>query len=403
MIKLFENSWAVLIGIGKFKIKELKKYDLETPQNDVAMIKDVLTRYCGYLDDNVITLLDDQASKEDLMNVFDQIMSQKVKPNDRLLVFYSGHGITRKSPGREEKMEGYIVPYDAKKRKGELQYTSLLEFNEFVNLVHKFTKARQILFLLDCCFSGIVQKELTNQYEFDRGLCKDDMILAAKDKKAVQIFTAGMADEEVLASGSSQKFSVFTDSIRKFVTEVNPADYPEGFVSGRKLAKEVALTVNKNSILLDHRQNPRYYVVPHDELGEFVFKQFTEQEISEAVTKQFNYEPLEDIVNKSDLRYVFTRKNILLVQDIVEAALGKKYSLIQLKNKIHEVAKTDQVINTEIGKIIEAGVDFTKEEIQQYVAENIIAIGLSNEVFRPKFIMHDEATEEDVSTGENEI
>lgn len=181
MEKLYDDSWAVLIGIAKFKSTTIQT--LENPKNDIENMAKLLENYCGYEKNHIRMLLDKDATANKIKNVFDSELSNKIKENHRLLIYYSGHGITRNPHGREDKKGGYLVPYDAKGAGKGPQYTSMIKFNELVDLVHNSTKARQILFILDCCFSGILKKDLGDESEFDRGLCVNDMLSAAKEKK----------------------------------------------------------------------------------------------------------------------------------------------------------------------------------------------------------------------------
>jgi len=97
--KLFENSYAVLIGIGKFQSNEIRP--LNTTQNDVNKIEEVLTTHCGYEANNITKIIDENATLRDIRRFFEGDFSNQVGDNDRVTVFYSGHGTTRPPHGRE--------------------------------------------------------------------------------------------------------------------------------------------------------------------------------------------------------------------------------------------------------------------------------------------------------------
>lgn len=401
MEKLYENSWAVLIGIGSFKSNAIPQ--LENPVNDVENMSKILAK-CNYTSNNIRKLRNKEATSAKIKNVFDSDLSNKIGENDRLLVYYSGHGITRNPYGREEKKVGYLVPFDAKRSGRGPQYTSLIKFNELVDLVHNSTKARQTLFILDCCFGGIIKRELGDESEFDRGLCVKDMIIAAKEKKSVQIITAGGPNEVILDAGSDPNISILNDSIQKFVDGVNPNNYPAGFLSARNVARDVNVKVGKRSILLEKSQTPRFSVSLLDEYGEFVFKQFTNEEIENAEKIEVAYEPVEKIVLNSFLKEIFSRKVLLGCLDTVEQKCGKDYSLKQLRDEVLKIVKTNQSLKNGIEKI--SGKENLsgpqKKELEQYVRDNIVSIGLNRGTFNPKFILPDEPIEEMPETNSEE-
>ena len=81
---------------------------LDTVMNDVDAMREILASQCDYPPDNIITITGDEATIEGIKTVFDSILPDKIHENDRLLVFYSGHGASREPTGKQLE-RGYIV------------------------------------------------------------------------------------------------------------------------------------------------------------------------------------------------------------------------------------------------------------------------------------------------------
>ena len=108
----YTNSHALIIGISKYRFLPKEK-QLEFAAEDAKSVRDVLVRSYGFLPENVTILLDDQATRKNIEDALSALADDtKVKTDDRILVFFSGHGQTLKlSNGGDT---GFLIPYDAK-------------------------------------------------------------------------------------------------------------------------------------------------------------------------------------------------------------------------------------------------------------------------------------------------
>ncbi|MGI0021228.1 MAG: hypothetical protein ACRD9Q_00050, partial [Nitrososphaeraceae archaeon] len=298
--------------------------------------------------------------------------------------FYSGHGITKKLPGSDHNEVGFLIPYDAKPRATGISWATLVEFNEFVKHVNDRISSRQKLFLLDCCFSGIIAK--APDYELQRELSAADMIDAALKNKCVQIFTASNRDEEILANARvNPPISIFTESIARYIEYANPKKFSEGFIAGRIMAKEVKRIVRVASIRLHKSQAPQFYFSPLDQNGEFVFKQFSEKEITDAYLKpDIVYEPLEKMIKESNLLFLFQDQNILAIKRLIEKERGQDYTLLQLYALIMQTVSEIDQVQTELDRLRNEGLKEEKiQEILNYTVNNILCLGIRKGDFEP--------------------
>jgi len=392
--KLYDKSWAVLIGIGEFNHKLIPI--LPSALNDVTRMKEILVKYCDYDDKNIIVITNKNATSRGIRSFFENDFYKKVKADDRVLIFYSGHGTTRQPHGRESE-RGYIATYDADFIGDEIDWTSMLQLDEFVPLVAKNLSSRQLLFMFDCCFSGIISQP--PEYESQReNRCETDMIKAAKEKRSVQIYAGASRDEEILASsGVVPPLSVLVDSIERIIKNEKPTNYPEKFISAHKLSKNVTMLVRETSIYLKRPQNPVYYFSNLDDRGEFVFKQFTDDEIKNAVDAvKIKFEPIEELLRNTEVVNAFKEELLPSYRRYVEHFHGFDYSLMQLRNTMHDFVRQNGEIKTFVDELVLPN-GIQKDGVFNYIAENIISLGLVKGVFKPKFVQYHVDKKEDAT------
>ena len=84
----YQRSCALVIGINQYRhINPLSRACL-----DAQSVTEVLTSDLGFPKESVVTLLDGQATRAEMMKCFFSFDSTSV--DDRLLVFFAGHGDT---------------------------------------------------------------------------------------------------------------------------------------------------------------------------------------------------------------------------------------------------------------------------------------------------------------------
>jgi len=113
-----------------------------------------------------------------------------VQHEDRVFVFFAGHGATRKlASGREL---GYIVPVDADLTDLEGTAISMTNFQDISEAI----PAKHVLFVMDSCYSGLALTrgggELPSSQNYLNEIAR---------RQARQMFTAGGADQQVADNG----------------------------------------------------------------------------------------------------------------------------------------------------------------------------------------------------------
>lgn len=154
----YDSSWALVIGIDRYDDAPA----LRCAVNDADRFALALVNDLGFDAGHVRVLLDpgpseprpyrtiagpaDRAAVEAALFADLEAMDQ----NDRFLVFFAGHGLSRPSPAGGAPL-GYLVPSDGK-RDG---LTSLIGMDRVTTELNRSCRAKHAIFVLDCCYGGL--------------------------------------------------------------------------------------------------------------------------------------------------------------------------------------------------------------------------------------------------------
>lgn len=243
----YSNSRALIIGINKYK----NFSPLSFAVSDAEEIRNVLVNELAFPKDNVTFLVDKKATKENILRAFMRFTQDDVDLDERIFVFFAGHGNTRTGIRGEV---GYLVPCDADKT----DFSTFIRWDEFTRnaeIVH----AKHMLFIMDACYGGLA---LTRSLHSGSARFLKDMML----RYSRQVLTAGKADEVVSDSGGPlPQHSVFTGHLIEGLC--GKAATKQGVITANGLMSYVYNKVanDKNS-----NQTPHYGYFDGD--GDFILK-----------------------------------------------------------------------------------------------------------------------------------
>lgn len=89
----YEDSHALVIGINDYKAVSPLQYAV----SDAEAVAEVLKTDFAFPADNVHLLVDQKATRARIMRAFTSFASGAIPINDRLVVFFAGHGHTVRS------------------------------------------------------------------------------------------------------------------------------------------------------------------------------------------------------------------------------------------------------------------------------------------------------------------
>lgn len=260
----FGQSWALVIGIDDYvhwpKLRHATK--------DAHAIGRALVEKYGFSPERVITLKDAEATRNGILAAFHERLQQALKPQDRVVVFFAGHGATmRLSSGRDL---GYIIPVDSRPN---AIASDAIPMTELQNIAESL-RARHVLFLMDACYSGL-------------GLARGASGFLQQNARRLgrQMLTAGGADQMVADNGPAGH-SIFTWTLLQGLE--GRADLNnDGFITATELAAYVSPTVASVS-----SQTPAFGSLPGSEGGDFVFETPVRGEYLDAQSTQLSGEAI---------------------------------------------------------------------------------------------------------------
>ncbi|KRG41501.1 polysaccharide deacetylase [Stenotrophomonas pictorum JCM 9942] len=260
----YGKSWAIVIGIDEYA----KWPKLEYAGRDAQSIADTLTGQFGFPSSQVIVLKNEQATRNNILAAFhDRLVDDRTGKNDRVFVFFAGHGATRQlASGRDL---GYIIPVDSDPNEFA---TDAIAMTDIQNIAESL-QAKHVLFVMDACYSGL---------GLSRGGGSSSTFLRENARRSArQMLTAGGADQQVADSGPNGH-SVFTWVLLQALGGKGDLN-GDGLITGTELAAYVAPAVSAVS-----KQTPAFGSLPGSQGGEFVFQLPDSQEFLTADTRQLS-------------------------------------------------------------------------------------------------------------------
>ena len=196
-----EKYYALVIGNNNYE--HLEK--LDAAENDAEVIADVLTNKYGFEVDLLLN-----ADYDTTVNSLFKI-TNKLKRNDNLLIYYAGHGELDKAENR-----GYWLPVDA-----SYELRSKWISNQRIVDRIKATKAKHVLLIADSCFSGTLMRSGTNP-DVNEAI-DEKYIERLKSKKTRLVITSGGNEPVVDSDGGDHSLFAFKliDTLKNNNTVIN--------------------------------------------------------------------------------------------------------------------------------------------------------------------------------------
>jgi hypothetical protein len=256
-------SRALVIGIDTYKTVSPLSYAV----SDASAIKEVLVAELGFAESEVTLLTNADATKEAIQKAFQRFAKDDVGLDDKVVVFFAGHGHTRTGIRGEV---GYLVPHDADLN----DFSTFIRWDEFTRDAD-LIRAKHMLFIMDACYGGLALVRTANVGS--TRFLKDMMLRTSR-----QVLTAGKADQVVSDSGGPiPNHSVFTGHLIEAIQ--GKAITPEGVLTASGIMSYVYGKVanDKNS-----NQTPHYGHIDGD--GDMILKAPGLGNAEEADTKDLD-------------------------------------------------------------------------------------------------------------------
>ncbi|MDP7465282.1 MAG: caspase family protein, partial [Candidatus Marinimicrobia bacterium] len=184
-------------------------------------------------------------------------LSEVANENDRVLIYFAGHGKTESLPTEGE--EGYLVPVEGDK---DDLYTTALAMSEMKRISDRVA-AKDMLFLMDACYSGLMGvggRGLTQEGSSAMSIRK---IAAGGSRTVITAGRKGEIAQERAQWGHSPFVKNIVSGLEKGMADFNDDAYITGSELGMFLTNQVTADT-------DNKQTPGISYFTTDR-GEFVF------------------------------------------------------------------------------------------------------------------------------------
>ncbi|EFO80031.1 Peptidase C14, caspase catalytic subunit p20 [Oscillochloris trichoides DG-6] len=277
----FRRNIAIIIGIEDYSSGIDR---LQTPVNDAQHLATILETQHHYAP----TLLTKGVTKERLTALFCAELPQTISANDRLLVYFAGHGIAIEA---QDGPEGYLLPQDARL----LSPTTYLAMTDLYCWLANLP-CRHILLILDCCFAGAMRWSSTRHVRLGASVLYRERFERFTKEPAYQILTSSAHDQYALDSirGISSDlrgmqrvdgrhhspFALALFAALRGAADIMPPGKGDGVITATELYLYLRDTVEQEAAKhKNHQQTPGLWSAPrsvqgkyqHYDRGEYVF------------------------------------------------------------------------------------------------------------------------------------
>jgi hypothetical protein len=219
----FKTSYALLMGVSDYRYMER----LPRVKNDLDRMSTVL-RGLGF---TVVRVDNEKLTMANVRSPQDFFLKFSLTSEDRLLVFFAGHGFPRSERGR---MRGYLALINA--RNGETENT--IAMDDFVAWTQR-VPAKHLLVLLESCFSGLAVGGRDVQLMGDspgtaRAAMPDPLTLYQLSREPGRYLLMAGDENQRVPMGERWNGGLFADAVVQGLQGKADVD-KDGFVTAREL------------------------------------------------------------------------------------------------------------------------------------------------------------------------
>lgn len=109
------QRWAVLVGISDYiHFEDVEGGDLPGAEGDARAMRDVLVSRWGFPEQNVLLLLNREATRQAIEKALTEWLPERVRDEDQVVFFFAGHGsqVWDESGDEEDGLDETIAPAD---------------------------------------------------------------------------------------------------------------------------------------------------------------------------------------------------------------------------------------------------------------------------------------------------
>jgi len=266
----FPNSHLYMVAINEYEDDDIN--DLYSPVNDAVAIEQLL----GKSPHSFIVHRPKGNTHDDIISLLKNI-ALHVQPQDRILFYFAGHGITLNNEAG--KPEGYLIPCNGRLNQDGKNWISMAVLLGHINQIN----CLHALLVLDCCFAGSIVWADYNYRDLrlkPRQVFKEHFDFFIKER-AWQVITSAAFDQTAKDVGwrndPNKPVSPFVEALVKGLSGaadfVTAAGLQDGIITITELAFYLRQELEQKTAAagIVHRQTPRLINLQRHDKGEYVF------------------------------------------------------------------------------------------------------------------------------------
>mgnify|MGYP003664896489 FL=1 len=174
------SKHALLVGINDYPIKPL-----QGPQFDVIAIKHALKKNMGFEPQNITTLLNENATKSNILNAIDDLV-KNTKNGDQVFIYFSGHGTSASDNNFNYPLpttSGAFIPYDVipESPDKKIQPKLIVGRNDLRPRLELLDQGgRSVFIVMDACYSGNAVRGVQTTFTLTERFMDIDQALTAR-------------------------------------------------------------------------------------------------------------------------------------------------------------------------------------------------------------------------------
>lgn len=206
-----QDKWALVVGISKYKDSRL---DLKFPHKDAQDFANYLISEGNFAPDHVHVLINEQATKENILDEMgESFLPINAKKGDLVVVYIAGHG---SAVEQDVASENFLVVHDTDVNR---LYATSINMNDLVHELKKRIQTDRVLLVLDTCHAGSAASKVSGPERAKlppRFFQPDNPIPIGTGQLVIASSTAAQKSHDSVRYANGIFTKHFIDGLRKF-------------------------------------------------------------------------------------------------------------------------------------------------------------------------------------------
>lgn len=192
-VEVKKNAFAIVIGIESYRDLPQAEFTVR----DAKIVKEYLIRVMGFPEENIVTLLNERATRGDIEGYIGTWLKKNVEKDSTVFIYYGGHGAPDPVTGA-----AFLIPFDGNPAFPDA--TGIPLKNLYQTLAG--LNAKETMVVMDSCFSGSGGRSVMAKGGRPMAVSVENPVLAAGN---VVVMTASTGTE-ISSSYPEKRHGLFT-------------------------------------------------------------------------------------------------------------------------------------------------------------------------------------------------